>query len=63
MVTELVGHHVVNSRSAKLGPIHSPPTHTLSTLPRALSVVTGIIFAAGRGDFVSLTPLAHAHAR
>ncbi len=32
MVTELVGHHVVISRSAKLGPIHSPPTHTLSTL-------------------------------
>ncbi len=35
MVTELVGHHVVISRSAKLGPIHSPPTHTLSTLTRA----------------------------
>ena len=28
-----------------------------------LSVLTGIIFAAGRGDFVSLTPLARAHAR
>ena len=50
MVTELVGHHVVNARSAKPGPIHSPPTHTLSTLPRACPVVTGIIFAAGRGD-------------
>jgi len=35
MVTELVGHLVANSRSAKLGPIHSPPTHTLSTLTRA----------------------------
>ncbi len=38
MVTELVGHHVVNSRSAKLGPIHSPPTHTL---PRCREPVRG----------------------
>ncbi len=63
MVTELVGHHVVNSRSAKLGPIHSPPTHTLSTLPRACPHRQGLFVAAGRADFVSLTPLARADTR
>jgi hypothetical protein len=44
MVTELVGHHVVNSRSAKLGPIHAHIEYAAARL----SVVTGIIFAAGR---------------
>jgi hypothetical protein len=35
MVTELVGHHVVNARPAKPGPVHLFPTHRLRMLARA----------------------------
>jgi hypothetical protein len=35
MVTELVGHHVVNARPAKPGRVHLFPPHILRILPRA----------------------------
>jgi hypothetical protein len=59
MVTELVGHHVVNSRPAKLGPVRSHP-NTHSACCHEPVRTDRDYLRCSRGDSVSLTLLARA---
>jgi hypothetical protein len=59
MVTELVGHHVVNSYSGELRRIHSYP-RTIARLPPACPNLKENILAAGCNYSIPLPARVHA---